>query len=318
MHYAPTGPREIDDGPRRTLSPRSAVHEQVGDQKFLSHSLRGSGAGATPAKPVPGAHPDHAGGAGQEHPRAVGPPTRSSCVIGGRVDHGAGVYGSVHSLSDRTAKAPHSPPGVGIDQPDRAVGPPGPGSPGAGDNGRLQHSAYHSTNLNKVIGSLRAAKHASANALSDSTCIALAKLDVLAASRDNNDDVISYDPSSIPHCGSFAPDEWPRLLDESTQANLVVHQVNKRAAVDSLVATLRSAGGYLGQPESETPASVREAMALVDHWHGRTKAYVQHTATALVHSLLSQAAYHEFLPPDSAGHGHENRSSSAPSDVRRE
>jgi hypothetical protein len=63
---------------------------------------------------------------------------------------------------------------------------------------------------------------------------------------------------------------------------------------------------------------VREAIALVDHWHGRTKAYVQHTATALVHSLLSQAAYHEFLPQDSAGHGHENRSSSAPSDVHRE
>ena len=66
-----------------------------------------------------------------------------------------------------------------------------------------------------MIGNLRAAKHASENALSDCTCIALAKLDVLAASRDNNDDVISYDPSSIPHCGSFAPDEWPRLLDLS-------------------------------------------------------------------------------------------------------
>ena len=162
MHSAPTGPREIDDGPRRTLPPRSAVHDQVGDQKFLSHSLRGSGTGATPAKPAPGGHPGHAGGAGQEHPRAVGPPTRSSCVIGGRVDHGAGVYGSVHGLSDRSAKAPHAPLSVGIDQLDRAVGPPGLSSPGAGGNGHLQHSAYHSTNLNKVIGNLRAAKRASA------------------------------------------------------------------------------------------------------------------------------------------------------------
>ena len=317
MHSAPTGPREIDDGPRHSLSPRRAVHAQVESQRN-SHSLRGSDTGATPAKLAPGGHPDHASGAGQEHPRVESPPTRPSRVIGGRADHGARVYGSVHGLSDRSAKAPHAPLSVGTDQPDRAVGPPGLGSPGAGGNGHLQHSAYHSTNLNRVIGNLRAAKRASENSLSDRTCIALAKMDILAASRDNHDDVISYDPSAIPHCGGFSPEEWPRLLDESTQANLVVHQINKRAAVDSLAASIHSAGGYLGQPESETSTSVREAMALVDLWHDRTQAYMQHTATALVHSLLSQAEHHEFLPPGHTSRSEEDHSSFVPSEMRHE
>ena len=98
----------------------------------------------------------------------------------------------------------------------------------------------------------------------------------------------------------------------------MVHQINKRAAVDSLAASLHSAGGYLGQPESETSTSVQEAMALVDLWHDRTQAYMQHTATALVHSLLSQAEHHEFLPPGHTRHSGENHSSFAPSEMHHE
>jgi hypothetical protein len=45
---------------------------------------------------------------------------------------------------------------------------------------------------------------------------------------------------------------------------------------------------------------------------------MQHTATALVHSLLSQAEHHEFLPPGHTGHSEEDHSSFAPSEMRHE
>ena len=81
--------------------------------------------------------------------------------------------------------------------------------------------------------------------------------------------------------------EWVRAADDTTQARLLVHMINRHAAEEEVMRVMAIHGNHLGQPTAEMAPEVQVAMATANDWYDRSMRYAEQASAAMIASMLA-------------------------------
>ena len=91
----------------------------------------------------------------------------------------------------------------------------------------------------------------------------------------------------LPPCGTMTATEWVRAADDTTQARLLVHMINRHAAEEEVMRVMAIHGNHLGQPTAEMAPEVQVAMATANDWYDRSMRYAEQASAAMIASMLA-------------------------------